>query len=340
MKNLLKEICKICSVSGGEEYLIDFCKKIFSSYTDDITTDEKNNNLYATFGKKNAKKRILLDAHIDEVGFIINYINEKGLIKVSPVGGIDKRILPGSQVMILNKEKTIGVFGSVPPHLSKSKSKFLSIDELYIDIGLNDKEKVEELVKIGDRAIIYSEPRELINDKFVAGSLDNKAGVAALILCAEEISKIDLDDICVTIALTSREEVNSLGAKVASYLLDPTECICIDVSFASQNGVPKHKCGEMAKGPMIGFSPIINKGIYNKLISICKENDINYQLEVMGGRTGTNLDYMTESKSGIKGALVSIPIRYMHSWNEVVDVNDIKDVAKLISLYIKNGGRL
>lgn len=335
LKEKLKEICKIVAISGDEEELINYCKEIFLTYTDRVITD-RNNNLYATFGKETSKKHILLDAHIDEIGFIVNYINSKGLIKVSPIGGVDKRILPGSEVVILNKEKSKGVFSNIPPHLSNK-----SIECMYIDIGLTEDE-VKKIVKPGDRAIIYSEPRELINDRLVGGSLDNKAGVMALILCADMISKTKekLEDICVTIALTSREEVNSLGAKTASYKLNPTECICVDVSFANQNGVPIDKSGCMSKGPMIGYSPIIDKSIYEKLVLICKEEMIDYQLEIMGGKTGTNIDHITVNKEGVKGALISIPIRYMHSWNEVVDLNDIQSTAELIFSYIKNGGKM
>ena len=142
----------------------------------------------------------------------------------------------------------------------------------------------------------------------------------------------------VTFLFSSQEEIRALGAKTAAFSLNPTEAISVDVSFAKQPNLPEEKCGKLSYGPMIGIAPTLSKEISNKLIDLAKQNHIQYQLEVMNSSTGTTSDIITTSKSGIPGGLLSVPLRYMHTPVEIINTADIETTAKLLTLYILNGG--
>ena len=297
---------------------------------------DKNSNLIATIGVANSKEHILLDAHLDQIGLVVTNICDGGFLKVALYGGMDRRVLPGTLVTINGKKNICGIISSVPPHLSKnSENKFLSIDELLVDTGLNSKE-VNELVKVGDYVSFSNKPLKLLNNSISAPGLDNRAGVAALIKCAHLLEKECLNK-QVSFLFSTGEEVSGVGAKTAAFKVEPSSAISVDVSFASQPSVPKEKCGELGKGPMIGVSPTLSKEVSSKLIEISKGANINYQVEIMSGKTGTNADYISVSKSGIKTGLVSIPLRYMHTPAEVINLTDIENTAKLLALYVKGG---
>ena len=182
-----------------------------------------------------------------------------------------------------------------------------------------------------------TKPQKLLGDKITAPGLDNRAGVAVLIRCAQMLKEKNLES-RVTFLFSSQEEIRALGAKTAAFSLNPTEAISVDVSFAKQPNLPEEKCGKLSYGPMIGIAPTLSKEISNKLIDLAKQNHIQYQLEVMNSSTGTTSDIITTSKSGIPGGLLSVPLRYMHTPVEIINTADIETTAKLLTLYILNGG--
>lgn len=337
MKNTLLKLVNEIGQSGDENAVSSVAAKELERYSN--VRIDKFNNVIATFGNLNSPKHILLDAHIDQIGMIVTYIDEKGFISVSNCGGIDKKILPGMAVKIQGKRDVKGVFSNVPPHLSVLDSdKFLDINKLSIDTGLN-KETLDDLIAIGDRVSFDIKACELLNGRISAPGIDNKAGVAAIIHCAELLAGEGENlPYKVTVLLSAQEETSALGAKTKAFEVEPDESIIVDVTFASQMDISEKTMGEFAKGPMIGISPILSREMSDKLISLSKENELPYQLEVMSKRTGTNADSIAVSKSGVKCALLSIPIRYMHTPCEVVDISDIESTGKLLAMYIKNGG--
>jgi endoglucanase len=211
--------------------------------------------------------------------------------------------------------------------------KIVPIEKMAVDVGLSE-EKAKELVHLGDHIIINGEPRALIGSRVTAAALDDRAGVAALIRCVELLKNTELN--CgLTILLSGREETGEQGAKTGAYTVDPTEAIMVDVSFADQPQVPEYKCGRLSKGPMIGIAPSLNTAMTHKLIAIAKEQDIPCQFEVMGGETGTNADQVGTTREGVRTALLSIPLRYMHTPVEVIDLADVEHTAKLLAEYIR-----
>lgn len=335
MEKLLSMLCSCIGIAGSETNAAQVAAKELSKYAD--VKIDKNSNVIAVLGNKDSNKHIMLDAHIDQIGLVVTNITEDGFLKVAPCGGIDSRIMPGSTVKIHGKNDITGIVSSIPPHLSNSHNDTVQeITDLYIDTGLTYSQ-LKDIISVGDNISFCSKFKKLLNNRVSCCSLDNRAGVASLIRCAQILSAEKLE--CkVSILLSSQEEVNAKGAKAATYKLNPDEAIMVDVSFASQPDVTKEKSGALGDGPMIGISPSLTKNISDKLISLAESFEIPYQLEVMGGTTGTNADKVSISREGIPSGLLSIPLRYMHTPYELVELNDIENTAKLLSLYIKNGG--
>lgn len=332
MKKLLCDLCSTSSFYKADKKVSDVIIKELSKYT--TAQISSNGNIISTFGNQESKKHIMLDAHYDQIGFVVTHI-EKGFIKIANCGGVDVRMLPGLCVKIYGKIPVVGIVCTIPPHLEKNE-KELSMDEIVIDTGLSEK-KANELIQIGNFVGFEKAPQELLGDRIAAPALDNRVGVAVLLQVIKNLSK-EKFDAKITAVFSNCEETTGSGAKTAAYKVNADEAIVIDVSFARQPGVQREKSSELASGPMIGISPSLSSEVYTKLINIAKSQKIKYTVEPMGGRTGTNADYISVSRSGVRTGLISIPIRYMHTPVEVVDVGDIKNSAQLIVKYILSGG--
>lgn len=325
---LLKELTQTVGVSGCEENIAALLKKKLSLYGD-VTVDSMN-NVFCTFGEG---YHFLLDAHLDEIGLIVTDITDNGFIKFSNCGGIDARPLPAMEVSVWGREEVKGVISTLPPHLQSAsdEKKIPKLSELAIDTGLT-KDKLEKLVSLGDRITFKRNFTPLLNGLVSASCLDDRSGVAAILMCLDELKNLGCK---VTVMFSSQEEVGTRGAKVGPYAKSVDEAISVDVSFALTPGCDKSECGELSKGAMIGFSPILDKEISRKLVDAAEKNNIPYQCEIMSGRTGTNADVISISEKGIKTALISIPEKYMHQRVEVVNTADVESVSRLICAYIK-----
>ncbi len=277
---------------------------------------------------------LMLEAHIDEVGFIVTDVDEKGFLTVKNCGGIDLRALPAKVVAIHGKEKITGVFCATPPHLGGVK-EYDDISALKIDTLLGEKAK--EVISVGDFVSFNTKSKELQNGRITGKSLDNRAGVVCLLALAEKLQGKKLP-YNIVFAFTDAEELGCRGAQTSAFDISPDEAIVIDVSFANGPDVPSRDCGILGGGAMIGMSPVLDKNISKLFIAIAKENNLTYQTEVMGSRTGTNGDVISVSKSGVKAALVSIPLRNMHTDCEIIDIKDIENVCDLLLNYILKGG--
>ncbi len=297
----------------------------------EVATDNAG-GITCTIGK--GTRRVMLDAHIDEIGFVATAI-EDGFIRVGKCGGIDARTVIGQRVTVHGKKDISGVVSSMPPHLKKESTDAPKIEELVIDCGL-PVETVNDIVCTGDRISFDCEPAELLNGRITGKSLDNRVGVAAIIEAAKKIAQKNAD-ITLILSLSAQEELGLRGARTATYALKPHEAIVVDVSFGDGAGLSDKECGKLGEGVMIGVSPILNKTMTDKMKSLAKEHNIPYQIEAMGGSTGTNADVVTINCEGVPTALLSIPLRNMHTCCEVVDIKDIESTVSLITAYICGG---
>ena len=333
MKEILKKLCIDRGVSGSETEMLDVIKELVGDFAE-VSADGMG-DILVTMGDKNADKHIMLDAHMDRIGFVVTYINENGFIKAEPVGGIDLRTLQSSAVKVLGKENILGVICTMPPHLSKNDDE-LSKDKIWIDTGLSADE-VKNLVSLGDKIIVCSEFRELLNNQVAVSALDNRAGCAVLVKCAELLKDKNLP--CrLSLVFSVQEEISELGAGISAYSLEPDEAIVVDVGFAKQDGVPDEKSGKIGCGAIISISPVLSKKVTDKIKDIAKRLDMECDYEVCGGSTGTNADKISVSRGGIMTGCISIPEKNMHTQVEVVSLDDMEKIAELLAVYVQEGG--
>ena len=329
----VSELSAVYGVSGEENSAADLALKMLKEYTDDCYI--KNGNVVGNFGtRKEDVPHVLLDAHIDQVGLVVTYINDSGFLSVSNVGGIDRRLLPAQRVKVHGKKVIDGVVCSVPPHLSKNEDKVGDIDEFYIDLGLT-KEEAEKIVSLGDKISFATVPEKLLGTRVSGCAFDDRSGVAS-ILYALELLKNDKPNCSYTVLFSTQEELGERGACIGAFDIDPDIALAVDVSFGRVQGDKESESGELGKGPMIGISPSLSREVSDKLISVCKEKNIPWQPEVMSGLTSTNADRFSVNKCGCKACTVSIPLKYMHTPAEIIDIKDVEETGRLLAEYVRS----
>lgn len=330
-KELCLSLCNCNGTPGDETEISQKAQNILSEYMNaEIDT---LGNVVATCNE-NGKIKIVLEAHMDRVGLVVRGIDENGFLLIDKVGGTDARTLVGANVVVFGKEKLSGVVCSTPPHLAKKgdEGAVIDISALAVDIGCS-KEKAEQLVSIGDRAIIDTNAVELLSGRISAPALDDRSGMAAVISAVKSVSS-KLKNVALTVVFSTQEEVGGSGAKTAAFGFDADYAICVDVGFGSDLLCDRTQTIDLEKGASIGISPVLDRKLMLELKAIAKKNDIPFQHDVMSGRTGTNADNICNSKGGVKTALLSLPLRNMHTPVEVISLKDVKLTADLICAFI------
>lgn len=332
---LLEELTQAKGVSGAENSAAELACSLLRQYAGRVTVDAMGS---VTAVIREGSPLVLLDAHLDEIGLIVTHLGENGFLKVAAVGGVDRRLLIAQEVEVLSEEPVEGVVASKPPHLLSGgeEKKVPKVEDLWVDTGLSTEE-LKEKVCLGDRVVLKSAFRRLLNGRVSSKALDDRAGVASVLL-ALELLKDETLNCGLAVTFTSQEELGTLGAKTASYSIRPDLAVTVDVSFAHTPDVAEHKTGKLGKGTMIGIAPSLNGEVSDMLTKLAKEHDIPYQLEVMGGLTSTNADSITVSRGGVKCGLLSIPLRYMHTPVELVDPADVESTARLMAEFVKKAG--
>lgn len=335
-QNLASLIFELCSEDGiiSKHSAFVLALQKLKQYSNDAHFDRMGNIIANIFPPKEGGEHVMIEAHLDEIGFVIIGINKEGFLLIDKVGGVDPRVLLSSEVTVYGKKKLFGVFCSKPPHLTNSEDykKTPSLDEMAIDIGMNH-EKACEAVSVGDYVFLKRSPTKLENGLITSKALDDRAGIASL-LRTLEIIKDETLDCGLTVVFTISEECGERGAKVAAFAVAPTIAISVDVSHGLTPDAPAEKCGELQKGPMIGLSPVLTSEISEKLINLAEFHNINYQKEIMSSQTGTNSDVISISREGVQTGLISIPLRYMHTAAEVIAIEDVEATAQLLAKFI------
>ncbi|WP_294412950.1 M20/M25/M40 family metallo-hydrolase [uncultured Ruminococcus sp.] len=332
IRSTVVSLSEISGTSGSESKAAQLALGMLREYCPDA--EIINGNVTGKFGvHREGLPSLLLDAHIDQIGFAVTYITDDGFIKVGNIGGIDRRLLPAQPVVVHGSRDIKGVICSVPPHLTSGGSEVLEMDDVAIDTGLT-KEELEKLVALGDSVTFDVTCRDLIGSCITGGALDDRCGVVSILYALELLKGSDLA-YNVTVLFSTQEEVGERGAKTGAFEIDPDIALAVDVSFAYAIGEEESKCGYLGKGPMIGISPSLSREISEELINTAKSADIPYQIEVMSGLTGTNADRFSVNRCGAKACTVSIPLRNMHTPVEVIDLTDVEQTAKLLAAYIR-----
>ena len=283
-----------------------------------------------------AGEPILLDAHLDQIGLIVTAIDETGFLKMTACGGADALVLAAAEVTVHGKENLPGIVVSTPPHLigEDERKKARKITELSVDLGLT-KEEAEAKVSIGDRITLNAPLKRMLNGRVCGASLDDRCGVYSILRCLEKLGGL-VKELPLKVVFSANEETGGSGAQVAAYTAEAGEAIAVDVSFAKAPGVKENVRAKLGKGTMIGFAPTLDYAMSKELQRIAEAEKIPFQFEVMSGRTGTNADEIAAAGRGAKMALLSIPLRNMHTAAEVIDLGDVEATADLMAAYLKN----
>lgn len=339
MEKLTKLILDLCNTPGtpGDEKAVFTVAEEALSFCKYVESDPLC-GVHGFMGKEDAPVQIMFDAHIDQIGMVVTEIDSDGFLHMTTVGGIDRRTMPGARVSVYGKEVLSGIVCVLPPHISGGDDKIPSVQEQAVDIGMT-KEEADKMVSVGDRIILTNPVSPLLGNRVAGTALDDRAGCAAIIRAAQLLKDKDID--CgLHIVCSTQEEVGGHGAKLYAYRIAPSHAIAVDVSFAKQAGCDLPGMGELGKGPMVGYSAILDRDMSRKLISIAKEKGIPYQVEAMGGYTGTNCDSIVTERQGVKCGLISVPQRNMHTPSEICDVADIENIAQLMAAYVLEKGWL
>ncbi len=330
-KALLQTLCSLDGISGDEEYIYDEVAKILTPLGS--VSRSPLGSVVCDLGGSGPV--IMLTAHLDRIGMIVTRVTEEGFVKMAGVGGVDRRSLAAARVKILTAQGEVaGVVGSIPPHLKGSDDKQPKVEDLFIDTGLS-AESAKEQIKPGDRIVMTGKFRELLNGHVSSPAMDDRAGCASVIQAAAMLK--DVTPYRIVVALTSMEETGGAGAVTSAFDIKPDVAFVVDVSMGLTPDGKAEKCGNMGKGPMIGVSPILNRKLSKQLIAYSEKNSLPYQLEVMAGSTGTDADGIAVTAGGVRTALLSIPLLFMHTPVEVVKLEDVEAVAKLMAGIVKEG---
>lgn len=334
MKELLKKLSNAHGVSGSEGNVYEIIRKELRKYVDDIREDTLG-NLIAT--KKGNKFSVMLAAHMDEIGLMVKFIDEKGFIRFVTLGGWYAPTLYSQRVVLHGtKGKVPGVIGGKPVHLMEEdeRKKGVKVEDMFIDIGARTAAEVEELgVEIGTPVTIDREFTELANGRVSGKAFDNRAGVALLIKTMQQLES----PFTVYSVFTVQEEVGLKGARTSAFSIDPDCAVATDVTSPGDHpGVEKKDAAlEMGKGPSVtildssGRGLIAHPGMVRWLKSVAAAHDIPIQMEVgAGGTTDATAIHLT--RGGIPSTTLSVPARYIHSPVEVLDIHDIEEGVRLL----------
>jgi putative aminopeptidase FrvX len=288
-------------------------------------------------GSEQAAPRLLVMGHIDEIGLIVTHIDDEGYLWFREVGGWDAQILVGQRVVLDTRDGPVtGVVGKKPIHLlrEEDRKKVADIREMHIDIGARDGEQARELVRIGDVAVIDADPVELPNGRLVSRALDNRLGSFVALEAARLIAEAGGSAWEFAAVAAAQEEITFGGSRTSAFALEPDAAIVIDVTHATDApGIDVKVAGkhELGSGPVISRGSTLNYPLFELLFQTAQDEQIPFTVEASSRATGTDADAVHISRGGVPTALVSIPIRYMHSPVELVQLDDVDACARLIA---------
>lgn len=336
---MLQQLCQVDSVSGREETALAEAEKICAELGKCSRTVHKS-LICEVMEAPKGRPHLLLNAHIDEIGLTVTHIEEDGFLRTAQCGGVDRRLVLGSPVVVHGeKEDYPGVIGSLPQHVQSDDKKNPKIDEIWIDTGMSGEE-VKEKIALGDKISFVGPFTCMENNTVSSKALDDRCGCVAVIKAAEQIKAYwkenNMEPMGLTVLLSSQEETGGLGASTGSYGIRPSQAIVVDVTFGTTPEIADKHCGDLNKGPMVGMGATLSRKMSKTLIEAAKEENIPYQVEVMGGgSTGTDADGIVREAGGIETCCVSIPLRYMHTPIETISSVDVDNTANIIAAYAK-----
>lgn len=330
----LRRLVEAAGISGDERGAARVTMKEFRPFADEVELYRNGSVVAVKRATARARgkpaPRLLLDAHLDEIGLVVTKVEDNGYLRIAAVGGYDVRILLGQEVIVHGKRPLPGIIGSKPPHLlaPEERTKVEPLDELFVDLGLSHA-VVRKLVRVGDFITVAPAFATLRNGAYACKAMDDRVGVLVLLLVLEGLQgrELEWDVYCVA---ASQEEFSGLGATTCTFKIAPTAAVAIDVTQGQSPGLSEDETFPMGKGPCISVGPNIHGEVFERLCAAAKAEEIAYHIEAEPGVTGTDAGPIQVCLAGIPTGLVSIPLRYMHTTVETVFMQDIERAARLL----------
>jgi endoglucanase len=289
-------------------------------------------------GDGQAARRLMVMGHIDEIGLIVTHIDDEGYLWFREVGGWDAQILVGQRVVLATREGELtGVIGKKPIHLlrEEERKKVAEVRDLHIDVGASDGEQARSMVRIGDVAVIDGDPIELPNGRIASRALDNRLGSFVALEAARLVSEAGGAGGWEVVAVAAAQEETTFGgSRTSAFSLQPDAAIVVDVTHATDApGIDVKEAGkhELGSGPVLSRGSTLHPRLSELLYEVGEKEKIAFTVEAVGRNTGTDADAVHLARGGIPTGLVSVPIRYMHSPVELVQLDDVHAAAKLIA---------
>jgi len=336
--NLVSVLTKLSTVhapSGAERLAVGLVRELLLPHMDEVRFETLGNVIGTRLCGKPDAKRVLLEAHIDEVGFVVTG-QRSGFLSLSNLGSIDPRLLPGTRLRVLTDTPLIGVIAFLPPHVLSpgEMDKVTPLSDLVLDLGLSEEEA--KAIPLGTPVVYDTEPLALGDDLFCGKAMDNRASLATLLLMLEQLPEtLDFD---LVILASVQEELGLRGAIPGGYQAAPDIAIALDVTFAHTPDASPEQTVKLGGGAAIGLGAVLDRRLSAKLTELAKAQDIPHQFEVLPSRTSTTADMLQVTQAGIPTALISLPLRYMHSPNELVNLRDLEAAASLLVAFLRDFG--
>jgi len=334
--DLLTRLLTAPGPPGHEEAPAAVWREAAEEFADEVTLDAVGNSVARVNGNSDHPLLAVI-GHVDEIGLLVSHISEKGFLHVVQTGGWDPQILVGQRVEVLTRSgPVLGVVGRKPIHVLEQdeRKKAVELKGLHVDIGVSDADEARSLVREGDPIVITGEPVELRGDRVISRALDNRLGVYVALEVARRVKEAGGGGGPVAGVAAVQEEIGSHGARTMAYGLEPDLAVAVDVTHATDApGVSAGQLGEhgLGSGPVITRGAIVSRPLNDLLDAAAESVGIECSSEAAGSATRTDADAIHASRTGVPTAVVSIPLRYMHSPVELVELGDVEGVIAVIA---------
>jgi endoglucanase len=338
MPDLLRDLLRAPGPSGHEEPAAAVWREAAGAFAT-VSSDTLGTSFARVPAAGGDEARTLaLIGHVDEIGVVVTHVEGSGLLAFTTLGGIDPEMLSGQRVVLAG---TAGpVPGLIVPRVRRERGErsALKRDDLHIDIGAKDADDAAALVRVGDAGVWVGEPLELPNDRIASKALDDRLGAYAVLEAARRLAAGGGAAFDIVAVASVLEEIGHGGARAAAFALDPALAIAVDVTYSTDvPGESVQKAGrhELGTGAAIAVGPVVNRTVSDLLLETAAAEGIAHSIEVLPGRTHTDADDVFSSRSGVPTAILSIPVRYMHSPCELAALDDLEAVISLMVAFAK-----
>ena len=338
LQTALERLCAVGAPSGFEGPAAEAARELLAPLVDEVGLTRSGSLLGIRRCGRPGAKKLLLDAHLDEIG-LIALGTEEGFVRFCPIGGVDPRMLPDREVTVLTRPPLPGVVACLPPHVQKrgESGKAAALEDMAIDVGL-DQARAEALIPPGTPIVFRGGCFPLGEHRLCGKAMDDRACFALLLRTAQLLREVPLD-VDLYLLGSTQEETAGTGARTAAFEIAPDWCVAVDVTHGDTPDAPKDKTFPLGGGAVIGVGPNMTRWMTRRLVDKAEEKGLDYQLEVMGGHSGTNGWHFQISREGIPTAVLSLPLRYMHSPVEVLDRRDAETCAALLAAFAVDLGK-